>query len=467
MTDEHLADLSAVDLLEAYAARTLSPVEVVEAVTERIERAEPVLKALYAYDPERARKAAAASERRWLDGAPCGPLDGVPITLKENIATAGEPVPLGTAATPLGPAAADAPAAARVREAGAVLLAKTTMPDWGMLSSGVSSFHPRTRNAWNPDWNPGGSSAGAGAAAAAGYGPLHLGTDIGGSVRLPAAWNGVVGLKPSFGRVPVAPAYYARVVGPLTRTVADAALLMSVVSAADRRDPLSLPPQSLPWADLDGTHPRDLRVGLLREAGCGMAVDDEVAGGLDSAAAIFRDGGAVVEDMDPFMSQDLLSRLDLFWRTRSLADFEKLDREQQELVTPFIAAWCRGAEGASGTDVVRGVNAMLEISQAALQATEQYDLVLSPVAPVVTFPEHWPMPSNDVDKAMAHIGFTLPFSMSGQPAASVPCGFSQDGRPLAVQISGRRFDDIAVLRAARWFENHAPHDGRSWPRVWE
>src|SRR5262249_45847964 len=193
----------------------------------------------------------------------------------------------------------------------------------------------------------------------------HLGTDIGGSVRLPAAWNGVVGLKPSFGRVPVAPAYYARVVGPLTRTVADTALLMSVVSAADRRDPLSLPPEPLPWADLDSTRPRDLRVGLLRDAGCGMAVDRAVASGLDGVAAVFRDGGAVVEDLDPFMTPDLLARLDLFWRARSLADFERLEPEKQELVTPFIAAWCRGAVGASGTDVVRGVNAMLEISQAA------------------------------------------------------------------------------------------------------
>jgi aspartyl-tRNA(Asn)/glutamyl-tRNA(Gln) amidotransferase subunit A len=468
MTDEHLADLSAVDLVAAYAAKSLSPVEVVEAVTERIGQAEPVLNALYAYDPERARKTAASSERRWLDGAPCGPLDGVPITLKENIATAGEAVPLGTAATSLTPAAEDAPAAARVREAGAVLLAKTTMPDWGMLSSGVSSFHPRTRNAWNPEWNPGGSSAGAGAAAAAGYGPLHLGTDIGGSVRLPAAWNGVVGLKPSFGRVPVAPAYYARVVGPLTRTVADTALLMSVVSAADRRDPMSLPPEALPWADLDGIDPRDLRVGVLREAGCGMPVECDVARCLDRAAALFRDSGAVVADVDPFMTPDLVTRLDLFWRARVLADFERLDREKQEVVTPFVAAWCRGAAGASGTDVVRGVNAMLEISQATLAATEELDLLLSPVAPVATFPEHWPTPSNDVDQPMAHIGFTLPFSMSGQPAVSVPCGFTEEGRPLAVQISGRRFDDLGVLRAARWFEASRPErDTRSWPRVWE
>jgi aspartyl-tRNA(Asn)/glutamyl-tRNA(Gln) amidotransferase subunit A len=342
------------------------------------------------------------------------------------------------------------------------------MPDWGMLSSGVSSFHPLTRNAWNAEWNPGGSSAGAGAAAAAGYGPLHLGSDIGGSVRLPASWNGVVGLKPSFGRVPVDPAYYARVVGPLTRTVDDAALLMSVVAAPDRRDPLSLPPATLPWDEPLDLDVRPLRVGLLPEAGCGMDVDPEVAAGLTSAAAVFERHGAVVEEVQPFMTPDLLARLDLFWRARSNADLERLDPQRQRLVTPFIAAWCRAAAGASGSDIINGVQSMLEISRATLLATEDFDLVLSPVAPVPTFPAHWPMPSNDVDRAMAHVGFTLPFSMSGQPAVSIGSGYTSDGRPLGLQISGRRFDDIGVLRAARWFEQARPASAaRAWPRVWE
>lgn len=468
MTGTELADMTAVDLLAGYAARTFSPVEVVDAVIDRVERAEPTLRALYAFDPERARKAAAESATRWSDGAPCGPLDGVPITIKENIATTGEPVPLGTAATTLVPATADAPPAARVREAGAILLAKTTMPDWGMLSSGVSSFHPLTRNAWNQDWNPGGSSAGAGAAAAAGYGPLHLGSDIGGSVRLPAVWNGIVGLKPSFGRVPVDPAYYARVVGPMTRTVADTALLMSVIAAPDGRDPLSLPPASLPWTEPAELDPTRLRVGVLPEAGCGMAMDTRVADSLDDVAEVFAEHGAVVERLDPFMTPDLLARLDLFWRARSLADFEKLEPERQRLVTPFIAAWCGAAASATATDVVDGVATMLAISKATLTATEKFDVVLSPVAPVPTFPAQWPMPSNDVDRAMAHIGFTLPFSMSGQPAISVASGFTDDGRPLGVQVSGRRFDDIGVLRTARWFEGARPASAtRPWPRVWE
>ncbi|MGH3357620.1 MAG: amidase family protein, partial [Nocardioidaceae bacterium] len=165
---------------------------------------------------------------------------------------------------------------------------------------------------------------------------------------------------------------------------------------------------------------------------------------------------------------DLLARLDLFWRARSLADFEKLEPERQRLVTPFIAAGCGAAASATATDVVDGVATMLAISKVTLTATEQFDLVLSPVAPVPTFPAQWPMPSNDVDRAMAHIGFTLPFSMSGQPAISVASGFTDDGRPLGVQISGRRFDDIGVLRTAHWFEGaRLASATRPWPRVWE
>src|SRR3569833_3558397 len=198
-----LPDLTAVELVARYRAKTLSPVEVTDAVLARIEAREPELHALYAYDPSSARDDAKASEARWHAGEPLGPIDGVPLTLKENIATRGTPVPLGTAATALTPAAEDAPAAARVRESGGVLLAKTTMPDYGMLPSGRSSFLETARNPWVPSASPGGSSAGAGAAAAAGYGPLHVGTDIGGSIRLPAGWCGLTGLLLCFGRVSV------------------------------------------------------------------------------------------------------------------------------------------------------------------------------------------------------------------------------------------------------------------------
>src|ERR1700716_4272877 len=196
-----LHDLSAVDLIAGFRARQFSPSEVLEDVIAHIAVWEPHIKALYAFDPDGARATAKASTERWQKDQPIGRLDGVPTTIKENIATKGVPVPLGAATAKLVPAVADAPPAARLREAGAVIFSKTTMPDYGMLSSGLSSFHPLTRNPWDLSKNPGGSSAGAGAAAAAGYGPLHLGTDIGGSVRLPACWCGLVPLKPSLGGI--------------------------------------------------------------------------------------------------------------------------------------------------------------------------------------------------------------------------------------------------------------------------
>src|SRR5437773_1332854 len=191
------------------------------------------------------------------------------------MATKGQPIPLGTASMPLVPAERDSPPVARLRESGAVIFSKTTMPDYAMLSSGLSSFHPLTRNPWNLSKNPGGSSSGAGAAGAAGYGPLHLGTDIGGSLRLPACWNGLVALKPSLGRVPVDPFYVGRVAGPMTRIADDAALMMSVLSRPDRRDGMSLPAHEINWNALDKS-PRKLRIGLMLDAGVGQKLETEV-----------------------------------------------------------------------------------------------------------------------------------------------------------------------------------------------
>ena len=244
-------------------------------VVARVEAYEPHIHATWLYSPERALKEARASEARWTKGEPIGPLDGVPVTVKDNIATRGDPKPLGTAAEDMTPQPADAPPAARLREAGAIIFAKTTMPDYGMLSSGLSSFHALARNPWKLDRNPGGSSAGAGAAAAALYGPLHLGTDIGGSIRLPAGWCGLVGLKPSAGRVPIDPAYIGRVAGPMTRNVADAALMMATLSLPDERDYSSLKYERLDWA-VEPAQLKGLKLGLMLEAGCGVAPTTEV-----------------------------------------------------------------------------------------------------------------------------------------------------------------------------------------------
>ncbi|TWH21766.1 amidase [Prauserella rugosa] len=440
--------MSATELVAAYRAGSLSPVEATDAVLDHIDAREPELHALYAYDPDAARAAAKASERRWADGAPAGPIDGVPLTLKENIATRGTPKPMGTAASDHTPAAEDAPAASRVRESGGVLLAKTTMPDFGMLTSGLSSFHIATRNPWDHSRTPGGSSAGAGAAAAAGYGPLHVGTDIGGSIRLPAGWCGIVGLKPSFGRVPVDPPFPGRAVGPMTRTVADAALLMRVLSLPDERDHLSLPPATLDWT-CPPADPASLRVGVQLDPGVGLPVEPAVADAVQAAARRFADAGATVEPVRPWLTRGMIDGLDRFWRTRMLSELATLDESK---VLPYIVEWGRSAEGLSGVEVYDGFAQMDRIAVATLHATQHFDVVLSPTCPVSPPAFDAPSATGDPSRPFEHIAFTVPYNMSGQPAVSVDCGRTPDGLPIGLQIAGRRFADVDVLRAAALFE---------------
>jgi Asp-tRNA(Asn)/Glu-tRNA(Gln) amidotransferase A subunit family amidase len=441
-------------MLAAYRSRSLSPVEVTKAILAHIDSWEPHLHATYLLRPEQALAQAAASERRWLSNATLGLLDGVPVTIKENIATQGDPTPLGTAASDLTPAPADAPPAARLREHGAVVLCKTTMPDYGMLSSGLSSFHALARNPWDLSKTPGGSSAGAGAAAAAGYGPLHIGTDIGGSLRLPAAWCGIYSLKPSLGRVPIDPPYIGRAAGPMTRCVADAALLMQVLSVPDPRDCMSLPPQDIAWEQFGAVPPnlKGLRVGLLQDSGCGLPVQPQVLRAVEQAARTLEQAGAIVEPMAPFLSRAMLDGMDRAWRMRSLADLNALDPERRARVLPFIAAWADSAAGMSGQETFAAFSQFHATRVAAVRASAPYDYVLSPTAPVTAFGAHLPSPTNDPLRPLEHIAFTVPWNMSEQPAASINCGFDDAGLPIGLQIVGRRFDDLGVLRLSHLYE---------------
>ena len=458
-----LARLPAVEMMRAYAARELSPVEVHDAVQAVIDDREPVLNAFWQHDAAASATAARESEQRWRAGRPLGPLDGVPVTLKENIARGGVPMPAGNAGVDPVVPEQDAPVTARVLEAGGVVLGSTVMPDWGMLSSGVSSLHGTTRSPWNPAWTTGGSSSGAGAAAAGGYGPLHVGTDIGGSIRLPGSWLGLVALKPSDGRVPLDNPYLGRAAGPLTRTVADAALLMQVISRPDVRDWASLPPADLDWAVRDGSV-AGLRVGLHLDAGCGAPAEPAVAEAVRRAAVTFADAGAEVTELAPFLDQDLLDALDQLWRVRSWLDYHVLPVEAKQRVLPYIVEWCHGGADVSGARVLECYHRVMEIRARTVAATASYDLVLSPVTHGPAFPAEQPMPVPDPGRTMSHIGFTAPYNMSGQPALSVNAGFTDDGRPLGVQVSGRRFDDVGVLRAAQWWEDHRPAEAvPDWP----
>jgi aspartyl-tRNA(Asn)/glutamyl-tRNA(Gln) amidotransferase subunit A len=449
------ADITAAELERGYAAGEIDPVAVWRSVRARMDAWEPVVHATSHRDDATAEADARAAAERWRTGRPLGPLDGVPVTVKENIASAGVPTPLGTAAAELVPATADAPAVARLREAGAVIVAKTTMPDYGMLTSGVSSLHPTTRNPWNPAWTPGGSSAGAAAAAAAGYGPVHIGTDIGGSVRLPACWTGVVGFKPSFGRVPVAPPYYGRVVGPLTRTVADAARAMTVLSLADDRDHMSLPPASLAWDEPAG-EVTGLRIGLLRDAGAGMPVDPDITDAVASAAAALERAGAHVEPVESLITDEMLAGLDRFWRMRSYRDWIRFPPERSDRVLAYLRAWMEPAAGFTGTEVFDAFSQMDAMSVAVRDAMGELDILVSPVSPVAAFDAELPSPAGDPARALEHIGFTVPFNMSGHPAISVPWTTTSDGRPIGVQLVGRRFADLAVLGVAAACEASRP-----------
>ncbi len=447
-------DLSARELGHAYRNRSLSPVDVVQAVLGHMARWEPHLQASYLLRPDLALAQARASEARWQRGEPCGVLDGVPVTIKENIATRGDPMPAGTAATVLQPAGADAPPAARLREAGAVIMCKTTMPDYGMLSSGLSSFHTLARNPWDLRRTPGGSSAGAGAAAAAGYGPLHIGTDIGGSLRLPASWCGIFTLKPSLGRIPIDPPYMGRAAGPMTRTVRDAALMMQVLARPDARDSMSLPAQDIAWSSADATveRLRGLRIGLLLEAGCGLAVTPEIRAAVEHAAHLFEQAGASVEPMPPFMSQAMLDGMDHLWRMRSLADLNALAPAQRARVLPYIRQWAESAAAFSGEHVFRAFSQFHATRVASVAACAKYDYVISPVSPNMPAPAEDPSPTNDPLRPLEHIGFTVPYNMSEQPAASINCGYDAGGLPIGLQIAGQRFDDLGVLQVARAFE---------------
>lgn len=463
-----LADLGTAELVAGYRSGAFTPVEVLEAVRRRVEELEPTVNALWAGDLDDGSAAWAAAEeagRRYAAGTPRGPLDGVPVTVKENIARKGVAKPAGHAAGVPPVAEADAPIVARLHEAGAVLFSSTVMPDWGMLSSGVSSRHGITRSPLDPTLTTGGSSSGAGAAAAAGYGPVHIGSDIGGSIRLPGTWLGLATLKPSFGRVPLDAPYLGRCAGPLARRVSDLRAAMQVIGRPDVRDVSELPPYhgdySRPLsaapgpAQAPGSRPASLegvRIAWHTDAGCGASTDPEVAEVVVRTAELLRDAGAELTEIPPFMDPGLLADVDRFWRVRSWGDLRALPVEEQHRILPHVAQWCQAGADVSGAEVLRCYHSIQQMRKVAIAATAAYDFVLSPVAPMAAFPAEQPMPFLDPSVPMTHIGFTVPYNMSEQPAATVDAGATADGRRVGVQLAGRRFDDAGVLSLAEVLE---------------
>ena len=467
MTTTDPATLSATALLRLYRRKELSPVEAIRACLDRIERWNDRLHAFCLVDGEAALAAARESEARWLRGTPVGLLDGVPATIKDLILTRGWIARRGSHTTEgHPPAAADAPATARLREAGAVLLGSTTTPEFGWKGVTDNPLGHVARNPWDIARTPGGSSGGAAVAAALGMGALHVGTDGGGSIRIPASFCGIVGLKPSFGRVPawpLSPFGTVAHLGPMTRTVEDAALMLTVISRPDIRDWTALP--------ADGT---DYRVGLgdglagLRIAASPalgfVEVHPEVAASFDAALAVLADLGARIEPVDPPVGRpgSIFART---WFPAAARLLEKLPAEQWARLDPGFVAMAEQGARYSRAEIQ---DAMLERGELGVTMQgflSDYDLLATPSTALPAFAAGVEHPDPERPERWSEwAGFSYPFNLTQQPAISLPCGFTADGLPIGLQLVAAKYADALVLRAARAFEAACPQPMPEAPR---
>lgn len=456
---DDLCFADASSLVEAYAARRVSPVEVAEACLARIAEIQPDLNPCAFLDPETTRAQARASELRWIAGEPAGPLDGVPATIKDLLLSAGWPTLRGSRAVDPGQDwDEDSPAVARLRESGAVFTAKTTTPEFGHKGVTDSPLAGITRNPWDSDRTPGGSSGGAAVAAATGLGVLNIGTDGGGSIRIPASFTGIFGLKPSFGRVPAWPASplsSVSHVGPMTRTVRDAALMLAVLARPDARDWYAKP-----FAVEDFTAGleegvRGLRIGYAPTIN-DEPVDDDVAAAVDAAVGVFRAEGAVVEPV----TVDLPETRRIFqiiWTTgAALMAAGMSDDQRRRLDQTLMAAATIG----QGFDAVTLAQAQFRRAGLAAHMAglhRRFDVILTPTLPDTAFKAGRNHPGDPAATTWNDwTPFTYPFNLTGQPAASIPCGFDRDGLPVGLQIVGPVGADALVLRVARAFERVRP-----------
>jgi len=458
-----LATLSAEDLLALYRTGAATPVDALQAVTERIARLNPALNAFALLDP-RALAAAHDSAHRWHAGRPIGALDGVPATVKDLVDLAGHPTRRGSRTTATTPALHDAPLVTGLKNAGAVIIGKTTTTEFGWKSPGDCPLHGITRNPRNPAYTTGGSSSGAGAAAAAGFGPLHVGTDAGGSVRIPAAWCGVIGLKPSFGRIPQWPlGAFATVAcaGPMARTVRDTALMFGAMAVHDWRDPFCLPsrsthPRAKPHSWLHGIEDgvEGLRIAVLKNPGFDAPVDAQGIAAVEHAARILSDAGAHLEEVDPGLPDTghLFAQL---WSTALRLVVANTPDAQRPLLDAGLVDLAALPEP-SGTTVMRAAAQQVQAAHAMAKLHQTYDLVLCPTVP-------GPPPLADsptiepVHSLLNHWApWTFAFNLTRQPAISLPMGLGAHNLPTSIQLAAAIYRDDLVLKAARTIERALP-----------
>jgi aspartyl-tRNA(Asn)/glutamyl-tRNA(Gln) amidotransferase subunit A len=460
-----LAFASAADLAALIRRRALSPVELTRAVLDRIERVNPRLGAYVRTDPEGALAQARRAERAVMGGEPLGALHGVPVSIKDNLWAAGERATFGSRLFADFVAPEDAPAVARLREAGAILVGRTNLPEFAWRGSTDSPLFGETRNPWDLTRTPGGSTGGGAAAVAAGLGPLALGSDGAGSIRIPASFCGLVGLKPTFGRVPMYPAAGGHEltahVSPLARSVRDVALMLGTIARHDRRDPLALPDDGADYlAACDGALDGRLRVAWSPDLGF-APVERETREICAAAAEALAGAGVAVEEASPDLGDPGAILATLYGGAQAGAHARR-PPEQKARMDRELVAYAEAASGLTVVDYLAAVSARQAMVDTLRRFFERYDLLLTPTLCLPAFPLGLVGPRAVAGREVTHLGWTLcyPFNYSGQPAVSVPAGRTSTGLPVGLQIVGRRLEDALVLRAAATLELVRPWSSR-------
>ncbi|GBQ59978.1 amidase family protein [Komagataeibacter swingsii] len=453
-----LCDLDAVSLLGAYASGEISPVDVMRAVLERAHAVQPVLNPFVHIDDDAALAAARVSERAWRGGLPVRPLEGVPVSIKDTAMVKGWVLGRGSRLS-IGqsPATEDAPACARIRASGALIWACTTTCEGGWKAVTDSPLTGITRNPHDPRVSPGGSSGGAGASMAAGCGPLALGSDGGGSIRVPASFSGVFGFKATYGRVPQWPMsiHYSDFshYGPLTRSVADAALMLSVIEGYDARDPYSFP-RAAPGAFMAGPLPLSgLRIGVTDDFGC-LPVDPEVRAAFHAAVAIVEQAGAVICPVPAFA--DWRPDYRVLWQSRAWQALKAVPADRIDLVDPEFWAEARKGRDLGAQAIADAHAARVRYRQEAGVMFQNFDIVLSPAVSILPFEAGKTVPDSSWPDWLEWGGFAFLNNLTGQPAASLPIGFSATGLPIGMQVGGKSMDDVTVLRVCQTLQGLMP-----------